>query len=205
MGTCFASFARTYAALARGEQDVGTLSRTLFYDFPETCHRQGFIATILSTFPELQDIDGLRRHMEFAAEVSFQKAISAVESSLHMLEALCQCYACLDCKQQESPDVNYSRSCYLGIAYAIRDIVRTVATVMLDTQDERHLFPTMQESSTSLDTANHNVYFTNGSRERLRKASPRRRPRTSEKRPIAPILHWGWVSKRAKYMSIFTP
>ena len=144
IGSYFGSLARIYAALAHGEPDVGTLSRTLFYDFPEGCHGQGFVETVLSTFPELRDVDGLRNHMELALGVSFQTAFSKVESSVHILESICQCQQCLSRKSQESSDMDYARSCYLGIIYAIRDITRTMASVVLDTEDERPLLPTIQ-------------------------------------------------------------
>ena len=144
LGSYLGSLARIYAALAQGEIEVGTLSRLKFYDFSEGSYGQGFIGTIMSTFPELRNVDGLRQNMEVAAEASFEKAFSAVEFSVLALETLCACRECLAIKKQQSADMMVERSCLLGIIYAIREVARIMACVVLDPQDERPLYPTVR-------------------------------------------------------------
>ncbi|MCJ1381706.1 hypothetical protein MMC17_004817 [Xylographa soralifera] len=86
LGAYLGSLARIYTALALGELYVGSISRTYYNDFGEASFGQGFIHSVLSTFPELERIESLQRIMENAAENSFDEALRTIEHSIHALD-----------------------------------------------------------------------------------------------------------------------
>ncbi|MCJ1245671.1 hypothetical protein MMC30_002875 [Trapelia coarctata] len=138
------SLARIYAALARAEPVMDTLSRHYYVDFVEASRGQGFIDTILKTFPELERVDGLQENMEGAAEKSFGEALMTVQSSVQILETQCKCFKCSEANGQTSTQPDLTRSCLVGIAYAVREVARTMASVVFDSQDERPLLPSVE-------------------------------------------------------------
>lgn len=142
LGSYLGSLARIYRALAQGELDVGSISRFCYNDFGEASFGQGFIHSVLSTFPELERIESLQQIMEDAAQKSFDEAIRTVEQSIHALKGVCRCRECSTGHEQSG--CYELRSCYLGMAYAIREIARTVACVVPDPQDERPTLPSVE-------------------------------------------------------------
>ena len=142
LGAYLGSLARIYTALAHGEPHVGSISRIRYHDFGEASFGQGFIHSVLSTFPELECIESLQQIMEIAAEKSFEEALRTVEQSIHTLKSLCEC---LECSKEPNESQFYElRGCLVGIAYAIREVARTVACTVLDPQDERPLLPSVE-------------------------------------------------------------
>lgn len=132
LGDYLGGVARVYEALATGASNVANLSRTGFIYFSETSYGHGFVDTVLSTFPELENMDGLRDRMLHIASKSFDDAIRCVETSVLGLESLCSC----ECCSQEFDDSvllpETSRTCIVGVAYAIRRIALVMSYVVQD-------------------------------------------------------------------------
>ena len=143
LGTFLGSVARITAALARGESDVGKLSRAEFIDFPESCHGQGFITTVLSIFPELRSIQNLQQHMELAAETSFAQAYSTCNSTICSIRSICDCSNAHCEIRRSNPRSKLSNRefCLLDIAYTIVGITKIMACVIMDTATNRPLYP----------------------------------------------------------------
>ena len=140
LGSYLGSVARVYSALAQGHDNVGSLSRIHFARFDETNYGYGFIHTILETFPELDRIQGLRNMLQSSADLPFGEALKSVEQSILALEQLCTCY---ECRFSSDEDSDNSRSCLVGMSYAIREIAWTMASVVQDSPDHA-LLPSVE-------------------------------------------------------------
>ena len=140
LGSYLGSLARLYKALVLGELNIGSMSRTFYYDFGEASFGQGFIQSVLSTFSELARIGSLQQIMENAAEKSFDEALKTVKQSIHALKVSCNCDSCLN---NRVSGLDPRTTCLVGIACAIREIARTVACVVLDHEDERPILPSV--------------------------------------------------------------
>ena len=78
--------------------------------------------------------------MQIAArEVSFDKAMREVEQSLQALENLCECHECSPASESSAEIFDFSTSCLVRMAYAIREISRTMAHVVQDPQHQNLL------------------------------------------------------------------
>ena len=137
------SLARIYAALARSEPETETLSRVFYFDFVEASFGQGFIDTVLKTFAELERVTGLQQGMERAAEKSFSEALMTVQSSILVLEQSCKCYVC-SAETRPNYEPYAMTSCLVGIAYATREVAKTMASVVDESEDKRPLLPSVQ-------------------------------------------------------------
>lgn len=131
LGDYLGSVARVYTALATGEPNVAGLSRQGFVGFAEASHGYGFIETILSTFQELKDLDGLSDRMIYAAGLTFDDAIRNIESSVLGLESLCSCDEC-SLHKNSLLNLETSRTCIVGVAYAVRRIAMIMSSVIQD-------------------------------------------------------------------------
>ena len=127
-GTYLGSVARIYRALALSEENVGALDRRAFAHYVETSYGQGFISTVFETFPELNRVNKLRYSAQVAAEASFDDAMKAVEQSVLAVENFCGCVGCAP----ESEPIILSKVCLVGVLYAIREVSRTMASVIMD-------------------------------------------------------------------------
>ncbi|KAL9593397.1 MAG: hypothetical protein Q9179_005904 [Wetmoreana sp. 5 TL-2023] len=132
LGDYLGGVARVYSALATGEANVANLSRKGFTGFSEASHGHGFIETVVSTFPELKNMDGLSDRMIYVADLTFDDAIRHIESSVLGLESLCSCEMCS--KKHDESEINppTSRTCIVGVAYAIRRIAMIMSSVVQD-------------------------------------------------------------------------
>ncbi|MCJ1289792.1 hypothetical protein MMC34_001325 [Xylographa carneopallida] len=87
--TYLRSVARIYEALALGEKGIESIAYLFECDSVELAYGLGYVTNILSTFPELERINGLRNTMISAAQVSFEKALELSNASVAELEATC--------------------------------------------------------------------------------------------------------------------
>jgi hypothetical protein len=71
LGEFLGGSARIYAALARGEADVGDFSGGDFAEFAEGTYGHKFVKGVESIFPELGCVDGLGPVMLKASNTSF--------------------------------------------------------------------------------------------------------------------------------------
>ena len=134
LGDYLGGVARIYNALATGESNIGHLSRAAYIYFSDASFGNGFVNTVISTFPELENMDGLRDRMLYITDGTFDDALRSVESSVLGLERLCACEYCSQEPDDSMISHDISRTCIVGIAYAIRRISITMASVVQDPQ-----------------------------------------------------------------------
>ena len=132
LGDYLGGVARIHRAVATGENNIGNLSRFHYVDYAETSYGLGFVNTVASTFPELNNIDGLYDRMQHSVNVTFDEAIRNVEQSILSLEALCTCDYCTSGQEETTIWPENSRVCLVGIAYAIRRIAMVMSCVVQD-------------------------------------------------------------------------
>ncbi|KAL8914985.1 MAG: hypothetical protein Q9172_006973 [Xanthocarpia lactea] len=142
LGDYLGGVARVYEALATGASDIGHLSRKGFVNFSEASYGHGFIDTIISTFPELENIDGFRGRMSHVADQTFDDAMRSVESSIAGLELLCSCECCSQRHDRSRFSMKPSRNCIVGVAYAIRRIALVMSCLVQDVEGSG-LLPTI--------------------------------------------------------------
>ncbi|KAL8859005.1 MAG: hypothetical protein Q9178_004486 [Gyalolechia marmorata] len=142
LGDYLGGVARVYEALATGASDIANLSRKGFVNFSEASYGHGFIDTIISTFPELENIDGFRNRMSHVADKTFNVAMKSVESSIIGLESLCSCDCCSHARESSGFSMKTSRHCIVGVAYAIRQIALVMSCVVQDVEGSA-LLPTI--------------------------------------------------------------
>jgi hypothetical protein len=130
LGNFLGSAARVYAALARGEPDVGRFQRMYFGDFIDGTYGRGFVDSVGRIFPELGRIEDLRSVMLRALNNSFEQALTNLQMAIDSLIRLCECgfcsgqpYRCLPDTQGECEDTY----CVLVTAMTIASLVRLVA------------------------------------------------------------------------------
>ena len=139
LGDYLGGAARIYRAVAIGESNIGSLSRLQHVHYTETSYGLGFISTVTTTFPELSNIDGLYDCMQHAINLTFDEAIRNVEQSILSLEALCTCDYCSSDQDPMILVPNNSRSCLVGVAYAIRRIAVVMSYVVQDPENPQLL------------------------------------------------------------------
>jgi hypothetical protein len=132
LGEFLGSAARVYAALARGEPDVGRFRRIYFGDFIDGTYGQGFVDSVGSIFPELGRLEDLRSAMLRALSNSFEQSLTNLQKAISSLASLCECgfcsgraYRCLTNTQGECEETY----CVLVIAMTIASLVRLVASL----------------------------------------------------------------------------
>ena len=108
------SAARVYTAFAIPEHNVGLLedSRYDWRNHPSTSHGEGFVAFLLSTFPELQADPNLAEFMHQAVNKTFQEALQTFQKSVVNLRSQCACGYC-------SAQVSSSRKCLVRLASTV--------------------------------------------------------------------------------------
>ena len=134
LGDYLGGVARVSSALANGEANVAHLSRKGFVSFSEGSHGYGFIETVVSTFRELKDIDGLSDRMVYVAGLSFDDAIGRIDTSVFSLESLCSCEWCSMTRDKNEINTVTSRLCIIGDTYAIRQVAVIMSSVVQDSE-----------------------------------------------------------------------
>ena len=145
LGDYLGGVARVYEALATGASDVANLSRKGFVNFSEASYGHGFVDTVISTFPELENIDGFRDRMSNVADKTFEDAMRSVESSIPGMESLCSCVHCAEDEGGVSRAFSRDSSdkkCIVEVAYAIRRIALTMSCVVQEVEGSG-LLPTI--------------------------------------------------------------
>lgn len=132
LGDYLGGVARIHRAVATGEKNVGNLSRFQYVSYAEPSYGIGFVNTVISTFPELNSVDGLHERMQHCVNITFDEAIRKVELSILSLEALCICECCTSEPEETTLWPDNSRVCLVGIAYAIRRIAMVMSCVVQD-------------------------------------------------------------------------
>lgn len=132
LGDYLGGVARIYRAVATGENNIGNISRFHYFNYAETSYGLGFVNTVISTFPELNSIDGLQDRMQHSVNITFDEAIRNVEQSILSLEALCTCECCTSEHEETTLWPENSRVCLVGIVYAIRRITMVMSCVVQD-------------------------------------------------------------------------
>lgn len=134
LGGFLGSTARVYAALARGEPDVGNFQRVYFGDFIDGTYGQGFVDSVGSIFPELSRLEDLRSTMMGALNNSFKKSLTNLQTAISSLTSLCECgfcrgqaYRCRTDTQGECEETY----CVLVTAMTIASLVRLVASLKI--------------------------------------------------------------------------
>ena len=132
LGEFLGSTARIYAALARGEPDVGRFQRIYFGDFIDGTYGRGFVDSVGSIFPELGRLEDLRSTMLGALNKSFEQSLTNLQAAISSLTSLCECgfcsgqaYRCLTDTPGECEDTY----CVLVTAMTIVSLVRLVASL----------------------------------------------------------------------------
>lgn len=130
LGSYLGSAARIFAALARGEADVGEFSRLYFGDFVDGAYGRGFIENVGAIFPELERVEHFEKIMLKAFNNSVEHALSNLQVAVTSLTDLCECglcsgeaTRCVNELQDECADTY----CVLGTAMTIASLVRLVA------------------------------------------------------------------------------
>ncbi|KAL8910019.1 MAG: hypothetical protein Q9171_004679 [Xanthocarpia ochracea] len=141
LGDYLGGVARVYEALATGASNIAHLSRKSFVNFSEASYGHGFVDTVISTFPELENIDGFRDRMLHVANQTFDDAMRSVESSIIGLESLCSCVLCAEDGVRRKSFLG-SKRCIVGVAYAIRRIALVMSCVVQDVEGSG-LLPTI--------------------------------------------------------------
>lgn len=129
LGEFLGSAARIYAALARGEVDVGDFARDLFTTFIDGTYGQGFIENVSSIFPELGRIKELGPVMLRALNNPVQRALTNLQTSVDSLMRLCQCELCNGAgfKEIDTEKGLVDPFCILFTAITISSLIRLVA------------------------------------------------------------------------------
>ena len=132
LGEFLGSAARVYAALAKGESDVGHFERMYFGDFTDGTYGQGFIDSVGNIFPELGRLEELRSNMLRALNNSFERSLTNLQRAISSLTSVCECgfcrgqaYRCLTNTQDECEETY----CVLVTAMTIASLVRLVASL----------------------------------------------------------------------------
>ena len=129
----FGSVARIYGGLATRESDVGKFSRRAYLDYGISSYGDGFINSVVSTFPELDRISGLFGQMQSAMNVPIKDALRTVERAVLDLAQLCMCQYCTPSRtKSEIP-------CKVAVALSIRSIVSIISYTARD----EHILPTL--------------------------------------------------------------
>ncbi|KAG7002055.1 highly reducing polyketide synthase alt5 [Physcia stellaris] len=102
LGDYLGGVARIYRAVATGENNIGNLSRFHYVNYSETSYGLGFVNTVISTFPELNSVDGLLDRMQHNVNITFDEAIRNVEQSILSLEAICTCEYCASGQEENT-------------------------------------------------------------------------------------------------------
>ena len=134
LGEFLGSAARVYAALARGEPDVGPFRREFFGDFIDSTYGEGFVRSVGIIFPELGRLEDLHSAMQRALNNSFEQSLTNLQTAISALTSLCECHLCggrahrrLDDTQGKYEDVY----CVLTTAMTIASLVRLVAGLQI--------------------------------------------------------------------------
>jgi hypothetical protein len=132
-GEFLGSAARIYAALARGEADVGDFSRNLFSAFAEGTYGHEFVKSVESIFPELGRVDGLGSVMLKASNTSFTQAMSNIQMAIKSLTRLCECNICKKLTHRHfTKNSLKDKDCIVVTTMTITSIVRLVAGLEID-------------------------------------------------------------------------
>ena len=132
LGEFLGSAARVYAALARGEPDVGHFQRIYFGDFIDGTYGQGFVDSVGSIFPELGRLEDLHSAMLRALNNSFEQSLTNLQRAISSLTSLCECGFCsgraIRCLTNTQGDCEETY-CVLVTAMTIASLVRLVASL----------------------------------------------------------------------------
>jgi hypothetical protein len=129
-GEFLGSAARIFAALARGEADVGDFSRKDFSEFVDGTYGHGFVKSVENIFPELGRLNDLGSVMLKASNTSFKQALSNLQMAIESLMLLCECRICKTSASKPQTDTRDSledTNCILVTTMTITSLVRLVA------------------------------------------------------------------------------
>ncbi|KAL8878009.1 MAG: hypothetical protein Q9198_004093, partial [Flavoplaca austrocitrina] len=121
LGSFLGGTARIYAALARGEPNVGYFSRERFMGFSQLSYGQGFVYSVTSTFKELERVTSLESAMERALDSTFDSAYREVEQAAQGLRNSCHCNSCSG-RPSPGEDSTWG-DCLFALALTIRKLV----------------------------------------------------------------------------------
>ncbi|KAL9110649.1 MAG: hypothetical protein Q9227_004826 [Pyrenula ochraceoflavens] len=130
LGDFLGSAARVYAALARGEAEVGSFSREHYVDFIDGMYGRGFIESVEKVFPELNKAKGLQSMMLKALDSTFDQALTSLQAAVDTLIRLCACECCESLANGDIPGgegQGLDRHCLLSTAMTVISVVRLVA------------------------------------------------------------------------------
>ncbi|KAL9619903.1 MAG: hypothetical protein Q9160_005550 [Pyrenula sp. 1 TL-2023] len=134
LGEFLGNTARIYAALARGEAEVGSFLREYFEDFVDGMHGRGFIESVGKIFPELNNVAELESVMLTASNKTFDQALTNLRAAVDALISLCGCDFCKGLADGSPPrgeGKGIDRHCLLSTAMTIGSLVRLVAGLVL--------------------------------------------------------------------------
>ena len=130
LGDFLGSAARIFAALARGEADVGDFSRKDFAEFVDGTYGHGFVKSVENIFPELGRINDLGSVMLEASSASFKQALSNLQVAIDSLMRLCECDICQYSTGKHDTDIRDAledTNCILVTTMTIISLVRLIA------------------------------------------------------------------------------
>src|SRR5271156_4443823 len=130
LGAFLGSAARIFAALARGEADVGDFSREGFAEFVDGTYGHGFVKSVENIFPELGRINDLGSVMLEASNASFKQALSNLQVAIDSLMRLCECDICQYSTGKHDTDIRDAledTNCILVTTMTITSLVRLIA------------------------------------------------------------------------------
>jgi hypothetical protein len=130
LGDFLGSAARIFAALARGEADVGDFSREDFAEFVDGTYGHGFVKSVENIFPELGRINGIGPVMLEASKASFKQALSNLQEAIDSLMSLCECDSCQYSTGKHDTytiDALEDTNCILATTMTITSLVRLIA------------------------------------------------------------------------------
>jgi hypothetical protein len=130
LGEFLGSAARIFAALARGEADVGDFSREDFAEFVDGTYGHGFVKSVEKIFPELGRLNDLGSVMLEASNTPFRQALSNLQMAIDSLMRLCECGICKSLtsrRHTDTRDALEDTNCILVTTMTITSLVRLVA------------------------------------------------------------------------------
>lgn len=131
LGSFLGGTARIFAALARGEPNVGDFSRERFIGFSQLSYGQGFVHSVTSTFEELERDASLHGAMERALDSTFDHACREVEQAAQGLRSSCHCHLCSGSRPSPDEDSLWG-DCLFILALTIRNLVSDMSCTNRD-------------------------------------------------------------------------